>query len=111
MAETAVPARADLEHIISTRTNILVLIALLILALCTWGIAYVDLGRWNLVVAMAIAVAKMLLVVLCFMHGWFTPRVSLLAFCAGIFWLGILFVLTLSDYLTRALLTFGGAHR
>lgn len=85
----------------SIRTNVLVLVALLVLALLTWGISYIDLGAWNLVVAMAIAVSKMMLVVLIFMHGWFMPRVSLFAFCSGIFWLGILVVLTMSDYLTR----------
>ena len=96
------------EHVISTKANVLVVLVLIALALATWGISYVDLGHWNLVVAMAIAVTKMILVVLVFMHGWFSPRVTKLAFFAGLFWLGILVVLTLSDYLSRSLLTYGG---
>lgn len=96
------------KHIVSKKVNVEVLLMLVALALLTWGISYVDLGRWNLVAAMAIAVTKMLLVVLVFMHAWFSPRVTNLAFCAGIFWLGILVVLTLSDYLSRSWLTYGG---
>jgi cytochrome c oxidase subunit 4 len=87
--------------IISTKTLVAVLVALLVLALLTWFLSYVDLRRWNLVLAMAIAVCKMLLVVLVFMHGWFMPRVSKLAFFAGFFWLSILVTLTLSDYVSR----------
>src|SRR5262245_47852710 len=95
-------------HIISNKANVVVMLMLMAMALLTWGISYIDLGPWNLVVAMAIAVSKMMLVVLVFMHGWFMPRVSKLAFFAGIFWLGILVVLTLSDYLSRRLLVYGG---
>lgn len=96
------------EHVISKRASGLALLALVALALATWGLSYVDLKRWNLVVAMAIAVVKMMIVVLVFMHGWFAPRASKLAFGAGLFWLGILVVLTLSDYLSRDWLTYGG---
>jgi cytochrome c oxidase subunit 4 len=96
------------EHVISNGVNVVVLGVLVALALATWGISYADLGHWNLVVAMIIAVIKMLLVVLVFMHGWFSPRVTKLAFCAGLFWLGILVVLTLGDYLSRSLLSYGG---
>jgi cytochrome c oxidase subunit 4 len=78
-----------------------VLVALFALAVATLAISYIDLHRWNLVVAMAIAVSKMMLVVLFFMHGLIMPRVSKLAFATGFFWLGILVALTLSDYFTR----------
>ena len=91
-----------------TRVNLAVLAALLALALFTWGIAYVDLGRWNLVLAVLVAVIKMMLIVLFFMHGWFMQRLSMFAFGAGLVWLGILFALTLSDYLSRGVLTYGG---
>jgi cytochrome c oxidase subunit 4 len=96
------------EHVISTKANVGVMLLLVALALATLGVSYVDLRRWNLVVAMAIAVAKMMLVILVFMHGWFMPRVSKFAFFSGIFWLGILVVLTMSDYLSRGWLMFGG---
>ncbi len=92
-----------MPHVISTRVNLTVLATLIALALVTWGVAYVDLRRWNLVVAMAIAMGKVLLVVLIFMHGWYMPRLSKLAFFTGAFLLAILIFLTLSDYLSRSL--------
>ena len=52
----------------------LVWAALLALLFMTWGAAQFDLGKWNMVVAMTIAVAKMLLVVLIFMHVRYGPR-------------------------------------
>ena len=42
-------------------------------ALTTW-VAYVDLGRWNTVVALTIAVIKMTLVILFFMHVKYAHR-------------------------------------
>ncbi len=90
--------------IIPIKTQAAVLFALVLLALLTWVLSYTDLSRWNLVVAMSIAVCKMLLVVVFFMHAWFMPRVSKLAFFAGVFWLGIMVTLTMSDYLSRGML-------
>ena len=88
--------------VISKQANVGVLLVLVALALLTWRISYLDLGRWNLIAAMAIAVLKALLVVLVFMHAWFSLRVAKLAFFAGFFWLAILIVLTLTDYLSRS---------
>jgi cytochrome c oxidase subunit 4 len=80
-----------------------VLLLLLALALATLGVSYVDLERWNLVAAMSIAVVKMMLVVLFFMHGWYMPGISKLAFGAGLFWLALMVFLTMSDYVTRSM--------
>ncbi len=91
------------SHIVSIRTNVIVLGLLFALALLTLAVSYVDLSRWNLVVAMAIAVSKMMLVVWFFMHGATMPRASKLAFATGFFWFGILCALTLSDYVSRSL--------
>jgi cytochrome c oxidase subunit 4 len=74
---------------------------LLALTFLTWRAALVDLGRWNLVVAMSIAAAKASLVAYFFMHLRESDRRPRLALLAGLFWLGLLLVLTLSDYLTR----------
>ena len=56
------------EHIVSAKTNIAVWLALLVLTGVTAGIAFVDLGPLNTVVALVIATVKALLVVLIFMH-------------------------------------------
>ncbi len=75
--------------------------ALLLLLAATWGVATQDLGRWNIVAAMSIAVVKLLLVILYFMHVRYTTRLTWLFVAAGFFWLGIMFTLTMGDYLSR----------
>lgn len=75
--------------------------ALLALLVLTWGIAYVDLGSFNLIVALAIALAKAIVIALFFMHIKGSNRLLHLAAAAGLMWLTILIALTLSDYFTR----------
>jgi cytochrome c oxidase subunit 4 len=58
-------------------------------------------------VALTIAVLKATLVVLFFMHVKYSTRLTWAVVLGSIFWLGIMFVLTMSDYLTRAWLTYG----
>ncbi len=89
------------EHIVPLGTYIAVFVALLILTALTTGMAWVDMGRWNLVVALAIAVCKATLVVLFFMHAKYNKGLSRIALIGAIFWLGIMIVFTLSDELTR----------
>jgi cytochrome c oxidase subunit IV len=81
-------------------------LALLALLFLTWGVAQFDLGRWNLLAAMTIAVVKMLLVVLIFMHVRYSTRLTWLFVMAGFFWFFIMVTLTMGDYLTRAGLDF-----
>jgi cytochrome c oxidase subunit 4 len=80
---------------------------LMVLTAVTVGVAYIDLGRWNTVVALAIACFKAMIVVLYFMHVKYSTRLIKLTVIAGLYWMVILFGLTLGDYLTRALGTFG----
>src|SRR3954468_16105921 len=75
--------------------------ALMALLAVTWGIAYVNLGSFNLVVALVISISKALLVALFFMHIKGSSRLLHLAATAGVIWLLILFSLTLSDYFSR----------
>jgi caa(3)-type oxidase subunit IV len=56
------------EHVVSLKTNVAVWVALLVLTGVTTGIAFVDLGPLNTIVALVIATCKALLVVLIFMH-------------------------------------------
>jgi cytochrome c oxidase subunit 4 len=75
--------------------------ALMLLLALTWSIGYVDLGMFNVIIALAIALIKALLVVLFFMHIKGSSRLLHLAAGTGLLWLLILLSLTLSDYLTR----------
>ena len=90
-----------------TRTpsiKLLVTVWLLLLGLLfvTWGVAELDLGRWNIAVAMTVAVVKMLLVVLIFMHVRYSSSLTWVFAAAGLFWLFVMITLTMGDYLTRA---------
>lgn len=73
---------------------------MLLLAL-TWGIGYINLGMFNVIIALAIAIIKALLVALFFMHIKGSSRLLHLAMVVGVIWLFILLSLTLSDYFTR----------
>jgi len=89
------------EHIVPLRVYYGIYLALIVLTGVTVTVALVDLGLLNPVVAMTIAILKALLVVLFFMHARHGPKLVWVVAAAALFWLGILFVLTLSDYLTR----------
>ena len=89
------------EHIAPKKLYYFVFFSLLILTLVTWQIAYIDLGRWNTVVALVIAVTKAALVGAFFMHlRWSASMVRLVVF-AAVFWLAIMITLTVGDFFTR----------
>lgn len=91
---------------ITLRAYIIVFIALMVLLVATVAATFLPFGRWNLhalsvAVALTIAVVKATIVVLYFMHVKIASRLTRVFVVAGLFWLGILIVLTLSDYLSR----------
>lgn len=94
------------EPITPTRTYYMVFVALIALTLLTVSVSFLELGPWHTTVGVLIGVAKATLVVLFFMHLLHAARISWLAALAGLFWLGILMALTLSDYLTRHILSY-----
>ena len=89
---------------LSPRNYVVIWVALLVLLFVTWGVAQLNLGTFNTVVALTIAVTKMLLVTLFFMHVRYSRRLTWIFVSAGFVWLLIMIDLTLSDYLTRGLL-------
>jgi cytochrome c oxidase subunit 4 len=91
------------EHIDSARTYILVFLALITLTLLTTAVAFVNLGDFSVVAALAIAVCKMLLVALFFMHVRHSNKLTKLVLAGALVWLGILIVFTLTDFATRGL--------
>ena len=78
-----------------------ILVVLVVGTCLTWAIAFVDLGIWNPVVALTIAVIKAVLVILFFMHVYYSNKLTKLTVAAGFFWLLIMITMSLSDYLTR----------
>jgi cytochrome c oxidase subunit 4 len=93
-------------HVLPQRTYYLVFVALIALTGITVGVSFLELGSWHTPVGLAIAVGKATLVVLFFMHVLYSPRLTWLVVAGSLLWLGILFVLTLSDYIGRSWLTY-----
>jgi cytochrome c oxidase subunit 4 len=93
------------QHIVARILYYRIFAVLLLLTLLTVGIAYLNLGRLNNVIALTIAAGKALLVVLFFMHVRYSNRLIWIVISAGVFWLLVLLVFTLSDYFTRIILT------
>ena len=89
------------EHTDSVKTYALVFVALIVLTGVTTGVAYIDLGPFSLVVAITIAIVKMLLVALFFMHLRHSTMLTRIVVGGGLLWLLILIGLSLSDFLTR----------
>lgn len=98
------------QHIVSPRVYMAVFVALLVLTLLTVGAARVDLGEpevaglrvpLNVIVAIAIAVVKATLVVLFFMHVKYSGRLVQLVVVGAFVFLGILLIITMSDYWSR----------
>ena len=79
----------------------LILITLVSLTCATWAIAFINLGIFNPVVALTIAVIKAVLVILFFMHVRYSSKLTMVTVAAGFFWLMIMITLSLSDYITR----------
>jgi cytochrome c oxidase subunit 4 len=93
------------EHIVSRKIYFAIFGALIVGTVLTVVAAFVDLDYIfhgaNTVVALTIAVFKATLVVLYFMHVRYSSRLTWVIVVAGIFWLSIMFVFTISDYMTR----------
>lgn len=75
--------------------------ALIVLLLLTIAGSYLPLGRFGPVVALGIAGAKAALIMLFFMQVRYKSGLTRVFVGTGLFWLIILFTLTLADYLTR----------
>ena len=90
------------EHIMPKRTYYIIFAVLMFCTYLTWQVAYFDLGPFNTVAALAIAVFKASLVILFFMHVKYSPKLTWAVVIGSLFWLGILLTLTATDYLTRA---------
>ncbi|MBV9504120.1 MAG: cytochrome C oxidase subunit IV family protein [Acidobacteriia bacterium] len=89
------------HHVDSVRTYVGVLIALLIATIVTALVATLDLGPFNIIVALGIACVKMMLVVLFFMHVRYSTLLTRLVMIGGLMWLAILLLLSFVDFGTR----------
>ena len=93
------------EHITSSRLYVAIWVILMVLTGTTVFAASVDLGIVNIVVALLIATIKGTLVVLFFMHLKYSPKLTMVTVIAAMFFMFLLFSLSMTDYLTRDWLT------
>ncbi len=93
------------HHIVTPKTylkNLAVLMVLMALTIIAakWPVLHIS-QTVNLAMALTIAVAKMMCIILIFMHVKFSSRLVMVFASAGFFWLIILLTLTFCDYASR----------
>lgn len=93
------------HHVVSPKIYLFIFFALMILTGTTAYAATVDLnayfGGLNIIVALVIASLKASLVVLFFMHAYYSAKRTQMIIICAVFWLAIMLFLTMGDYATR----------
>ncbi|MBU0985607.1 MAG: cytochrome C oxidase subunit IV family protein [candidate division Zixibacteria bacterium] len=93
--------KTNTPHVLPLQVYLGTAAALFVLTVVTVMVSFVDLGGWNIVVALAVASVKAAAVGLIFMHLWFDRKVFLVIFLAGIVFLTIFIGLTMLDTMRR----------
>lgn len=87
-------------HVVAWQTYAFIYAVLLILLFATVAASRYDLGAFNIVIAMLIAIVKAACVILIFMGVKWASRLAWIWSVFGFIWLLVLFG-TLGDYITR----------
>ena len=95
-------------HVVPASIYVGIWATLMALTLITVFASFAELGIFNIVVALVIATIKGTLVVLFFMHLRYSTKLTMVAVVSSIFFLLILFSLTMTDYLSRHWATYPG---
>ncbi len=90
------------DHIISPLLQVIIFACLLALTLIITLTAYIPMGILNPIVTIGGAALKALLVILFFMHVLSQSRLIKATVFSGFFILGVLVVMSGSDYISRA---------
>jgi cytochrome c oxidase subunit 4 len=94
------------SHLVPISLYVGIWATLMVCTALTVFAASIDLGMFNIVIALLIATFKGTLVVLFFMHLRYSTKLTMVTVIAALFFLLILFSLSLTDYLTRGWSTF-----
>jgi|SRR5271154_4727355 len=89
------------EHIVPVKNYIAVFLVLMALTVATYEVAKIDLGGFNLVVALTIAIIKATCVILIFMHVKYSTTLTKAIVASGFFFFLIMIFFTMNDLLTR----------
>ncbi len=90
-----------MHSIPSVRTYVTVWLILTIMTFVTYYVAQIELGAWNIVVALLIAFFKMMLVILIFMNLKADSALTKLFAAGGFFWMTLLLGQFFIDYVSR----------
>ncbi len=88
-------------HVLPLSTYFSVAGALLALTAITVWMSNFHFGEWNLIVAMAVAVTKAILVALIFMHLLYDNKMYLTVFLSSLIFLSVFITFTLYDTMRR----------
>jgi len=90
------------DHVVPLKVYHRVFGALLILLIITVVAAFVHLGSvGNIMLAMTIAVAKMTLIILYFMHVRYSSKLTMVFAASGFLWMAIMLSFFVSDVAAR----------
>ncbi len=99
------------ERILPARTYVQVYFLLLCITCLSVGCSFLQLIHvWHVVIGVCLGVIKTTFVLLFFMHVLHSPRLTTIVILVACFWLGILLVLTCTDYFSRGMVPFLAGH-
>ncbi len=90
------------HHVVGPKTYLSILVLLLVMTAVTTGAAFINMGVFSPIVALAIACFKAVMVILFFMHIRYSSKVMMLTVGAGFFTFLVLITMTLCDYISRS---------
>jgi cytochrome c oxidase subunit IV len=93
------------QHVIPSGIYVGIWATLMVLTGLTVFASFLELGDWNIVLALVIATIKATLVMLFFMHLYYSSKLTKITMVAAIFFLFLLLALSMTDYLTRSWIT------
>lgn len=105
-------SHGDDIHVLPVRYYVMNFVSLMVLLMITVWVSFYHFGDTiNVAIMLSIAILKMTLVVLIFMHVWWSSKLVQVFAASGFLWLIIMFVLTFSDYISRDGATAIGVNR
>ena len=88
-------------HVVPQKLYFVIFGSLLALTAVTTVMAFVNLGKWNTVLALVIACFKATLVILFFMHWKWSTHLVRVVILSALLWLVLLIGLTTTDFVSR----------
>lgn len=89
------------HHVIDVKTYVTIYLALMVLLAATVGVHFMDLGAVALPIAMAIAMIKAVMIVLFFMHVYYSAPLTWIVASGSLLWLGLFLAFLVADYAGR----------